>query len=143
MKANYPRIARLKTPSAFADYIQLLGINLPFDEEVISATDGPLAQAYILADGHKIGNRFCVLPMEGWDGTRDGRPSELTLRRWRHFGRSGAKLVWGGEAVAVRPDGRANPHQLVINETTLADLAALREALVAEHALRFGNTSGL
>ena len=23
-------------------------------------------------------------------------------RRWRHFGASGAKLVWGGEAFAVR-----------------------------------------
>ena len=41
--------------------------------------------------------------MEGWDGTLDGRPSDLTTRRWRHFGISGAKLIWGGEAVAVRP----------------------------------------
>ena len=31
-----------------------------------------------------------------------GEPSELTERRWRHFGSSGAKLIWGGEAVAVR-----------------------------------------
>ena len=40
------------------------------------------------------------------------------MRRWQNFGRSGAKLIWGGEAVAVRHDGRANPNQLVINEDT-------------------------
>src|SRR5690606_16000862 len=34
-------------------------------------------------------------------------------------------------AVAVQRDGRANPHQLVIDERTLPALAALREALLA------------
>ena len=70
--------------------------------------------------------------MEGWDGTEDGRPGELTLRRWRRFGRSGAAMVWGGEAFAVRADGRANPHQLHLADGPDAearaaeDLAALR-----------------
>jgi len=40
--------------------------------------------------------------MEGWDGTPEGKPSEHTVRHWRNFGRSGAKLIYGGEAVAVR-----------------------------------------
>jgi 2,4-dienoyl-CoA reductase-like NADH-dependent reductase (Old Yellow Enzyme family) len=71
--------------------------------------------------------------MEGWDGTTEGGLTEFTLRRWRRFGSSGAKLIWGGEAVAVRPDGRANPNQLMINEQTLGDLIALREALIAAH----------
>ena len=57
--------------------------------------------------------------MEGWDGTADGQPTDLTRRRWQRFGESGAKLIWGGEAVAVRHDGRANPNQLVIAEPTL------------------------
>ncbi len=56
----------------------------------------------------------------------DGRPTELTRRRWQRFGLSGAKLIWGGEAVAVRHDGRANPNQLMLNETTVGDLAELR-----------------
>jgi 2,4-dienoyl-CoA reductase-like NADH-dependent reductase (Old Yellow Enzyme family) len=76
--------------------------------------------------------------MEGWDGTRDGEPSDLTHRRWRNFGVSGAKLVWGGEAVAVRHDGRANPHQLMISPRTQRSIAALREELVAAHRDRFG-----
>jgi len=63
----------------------------------------------------KIGNRYAIHPMEGWDGNSDGTPSENTKRRWSNFGKSGAKLIWGGEAVAVRHDGRANPHQLILN----------------------------
>jgi NADPH2 dehydrogenase len=76
--------------------------------------------------------------MEGWDGTCDGEPTELTRRRWRNFGISGAKLMWGGEAVAVRHDGRANPHQLLMNARTQPAIAALREELVAAHHDRFG-----
>jgi NADPH2 dehydrogenase len=86
----------------------------------------------------RVGNRFCILPMEGWDGTAEGEPSELTRRRWANFGRSGAKLIWGGEAVAVREDGRANPHQLLASPRTQKSLAALREHLVASHRERFG-----
>ena len=71
--------------------------------------------------------------MEGWDGTTDGRPTDLVRRRWRRFGQSGAALVWGGEAVAVPPDGRANPHQLGIGPSSVGDLAALRHELLAGH----------
>jgi NADPH2 dehydrogenase len=79
--------------------------------------------------------------MEGWDGTRDGAPSDLTRRRWRSFGTSGAKLIWGGEAVAVRHDGRANPHQLMLSPRTVGAIAALRESLVAAHRERFGSNA--
>jgi 2,4-dienoyl-CoA reductase-like NADH-dependent reductase (Old Yellow Enzyme family) len=81
--------------------------------------------------------------MEGWDGTEDGRPSDLTRARWQNFGRSGAKLIWGGEAVAVRPDGRANPNQLMMNPSTLVAIAGLREDLVAAHDASFGDSNGL
>jgi 2,4-dienoyl-CoA reductase-like NADH-dependent reductase (Old Yellow Enzyme family) len=92
-------------------------------------------------DGVRVGNRFCILPMEGWDGTPGGEPSDLTRRRWRHFGISGAKLIWGGEAVAVRHDGRANPNQLQLTERTQALIAALREELIASHRERFGSNA--
>ena len=92
----------------------------------------------IAVDGVRVGNRFCILPMEGWDGTSDGEPSDLTRRRWRNFGISGAKLIWGGEAVAVRHDGRANPHQLVMTPATQPAIAGLRDELIAAHRERFG-----
>lgn len=139
---SYKKIAQLRTAAQFRDYIDALGIDLPFDDTVQSGADSPLAQP-IESDWVYIGNRFCILPMEGWDGTPDGRPSDLTIRRWRRFGQSGAKLIWGGEAVAVRHDGRANPNQLVIAPETVDDLAGLRRALVDEHAARFGTTDDL
>ncbi|MDH7487322.1 MAG: NADH:flavin oxidoreductase [Anaerolineae bacterium] len=137
--STYRRLAALKTPAAFAEYLAKIGADLPFDEQVLTGDDAPLAQPYRLPDGTVLGNRFAILPMEGWDGTLDGRPSELTFRRWRRFGASGAKLIWGGEAVAVRHDGRANPNQLLLNEANLRHLAALRQALVAEHERRWSS----
>ncbi len=70
--------------------------------------------------------------MEGWDASEEGTPTPHTLRRWRHFGRSGAGLVWGGEAFAVQAEGRANPNQLYLSddETTLASLVSLRAAVL-------------
>ena len=134
----YPRIAQLRTPEQFADHIRFLGIQLDFDSELISPS--PLAQRYLLplsTHHFPLSNRWCVLPMEGWDASSDGKPTELVTRRWQRFGQSGAKLIWGGEAVAVRPDGRANPNQLIINESNLPDLAALRESLIEAHEVRW------
>ena len=136
----YRTIAQLRTAEQFAAYLQEVGADLPFDPQVESGSEAPLAQTYTLADGFKIGNRFCVQPMEGWDGTPDGRPSENTRRRWLNFGRSGAKLVWGGEAVAVMHAARANPNQLMITPETLPDLKSLRESLLAEHEQAYGST---
>ena len=138
---TYRRVAMLKIAAAFREHVAGLGIDLPFDEKIETGPDAPLAQPYMLPGGFTIGNRWCVLPMEGWDGTLDGRPSELTTRRWERFGLSGAKLIFGGEATAVRHDGRANPNQLVINEETLPDLIRLRETLIAAHIGSFGADS--
>lgn len=141
-ETNYRRIATLKTADAFADYLSQLGVELQFDRELQSGADSPLGQNYQL-DDVTIGNRFSILPMEGWDGTTDGRPSDLTIRRWKHFGLSGAKLIWGGEAVAVRNDGRANPNQLISNDQTTADLENLRQMLVDAHKEKCGTTDDL
>jgi NADPH2 dehydrogenase len=140
--SNYKRIASLKTADDFANYIETVGVDLQFDRELQHGPDSPLGRPYQL-DGFEIGNRFCILPMEGWDGTDDGKPSELTVRRWKNFGESGAKLIWGGEAVAVRHDGRANPNQLMSSDDTTADLEKLRKVLVAAHEERCGSSDDL
>jgi len=142
MSDRFPRVAALKTADAFAKHLQTTGIPLAFDRELAPAGTSPLG-APLDAGGVRVGNRFAILPMEGWDGTTDGRPSDLTRRRWRHFGQSGAKLIWGGEAVAVSLSGRANPNQLVIAAGTHADLARLRAVLVEEHRKAMGSEAGL
>jgi 2,4-dienoyl-CoA reductase-like NADH-dependent reductase (Old Yellow Enzyme family) len=131
------RVAALRSPAAFRRHLEANGIPLAFDDALSSPAESPFARP-LEKDGLRPGNRFCVRPMEGWDGTQAGHPTELTRRRWRNFGLSGAKLVWGGEAVAVRHDGRANPCQLVIGPSTWEPLARLRDDLVAAHEAAFG-----
>lgn len=130
---TFPKLATLKTPADFRRRTAELGLDLPIFEPPPAPVLGePLTLP--LPNPRPAGNRFAILPMEGWDATADGRPTDLVRRRWQRFGQSGAKLIWGGEAVAVRHDGRANPHQLVLNASTVGELAALRELLVQSHA---------
>ena len=103
-----PQVRRLDTAERFAAHLESLGVDLPFDEHVAPGSDGVLGRPFEVA-GRQVGNRFAVLPMEGWDGTADGRPTELVRRRWRRFGRSGAKLILGCEAVAVSDEGGRTP----------------------------------
>ncbi|QDV67863.1 NADPH dehydrogenase [Rosistilla carotiformis] len=139
---NYPKINSLKTLDAFQSRLDELEIQIPLDAAMQSGDAAPLAQSCDW-NGGTIGNRFAILPMEGWDGTTDGRPTDLTRRRWKNFGLSGAKLIWGGEAVAVRHDGRANPNQLVINSDNLAEIESLRTLLVDTHREHFGTVDDL
>jgi len=138
--SRFVRIAALKTAEAFRRHLAAGNIELGFDDVLLPAAESPLAQK-LTADGVEVGNRFCILPMEGWDGTADGKPSDLTRRRWQHFGQSGAKLIWGGEAVAVRHDGRANPNQLLLTADTQAAVGDLRNVLVSAHRERFGSNA--
>ncbi len=139
---GFPKVASFKTAEALNDHLACLGAAVRAEAHVSSGPDAPLARPIRI--GRLVAaNRWCVHPMEGWDGTEDGRPTSWTRRRWRHFGQAGAKLIWGGEAVAVRHDGRANPNQLLINEINLRDLANLREMLIDEHAKSYGRAEGL
>ncbi|MCI0422180.1 MAG: NADH:flavin oxidoreductase [Acidobacteria bacterium] len=142
---NGPEITRLgsmRDVQRFQEHLQSLQLSIPCDRELVHGEESPLARP-LLRGGLKIGNRIAIHPMEGWDGTADGNPSDSTIRRWQRFGRSGAKLIWGGEAVAVRNEGRANPNQLVMAEHTLKGLARLREVLIEEHRQTTGSDEGL
>src|SRR5579872_2782672 len=85
----------------------------------------------------RIGNSMAIHPMEGCDGELDGRPGELTWRRYERFARGGAKLIWF-EATAVTNEGRANTRQIWINENTVDDFARLLERIRQVHRENFG-----
>ncbi len=88
--------------------------------------------------GHKVaGNAFGIHPMEGCDGALDGKPSELTIRRWERFGLGGAKLIWG-EATAILDEAKANSRQLVINDQTASAMESMLNLTRDAHRNAFG-----
>lgn len=141
-RPSYTHLGGLRDVESFRRYLAQQQIDIPCDDKLIAGNGSPLAQP-LQVGSKRIGNRIVAQPMEGWDGTTEGRPTELTFRRWERFGASGAKLIWGGEAVAVRHDGRANPNQLVINQHSRVDLSRLREILIAAHKRASGSDSDL
>jgi NADPH2 dehydrogenase len=150
-RTRITQVKRLSTLEALRAHLDQLGIALPLADDV--DPHGPLATPLTITDGSAgamtAPNRFAVLPMEGWDGTTDGRPTDLVRRRWGRFATSGCGLVWG-EATAVRLDGRANPHQLVLDDRTVDEVAALRQLLAPDqvaglqltHSGRFSRPEG-
>ncbi|HZQ92457.1 MAG TPA: DUF993 family protein [Terriglobales bacterium] len=139
---NIVRVGGLHDIARFREHLDKLNIELPCDDEVVTGDESPLLKP-LVHESIRIGNRIAVHPMEGWDGTSEGNPTRATLRRWQRFGESGAKLIWGGEAVAVRHDGRANPNQLLIAEHTKAGLSRLRRTLIEHHRKTTGSAEGL
>jgi NADPH2 dehydrogenase len=139
------RIPTLKNVDEFRRHCAGLGVTLPCDDAITSGSESPLIQPVenVEVNGKRVGNRFAIQPMEGWDGTTTGGISEEMLRRWSRFGESGAKLIYGGEAMAVRPDGRANPNQLIINQENQAGIAQLKEALIETHRRQHGTVEDL
>ncbi len=138
MTPLFEQIGRLKSVEVFRERLRGLHIDLPCDDRILSASDGSPLDHPLDLPGFRIGNRWAIHPMEGWDGTPQGLPTEHTLRRWQRFGQSGAKLIWGGEAFAVRHDGRANPNQLCMSQASEPAMAALLESLLRAHRERFG-----
>ena len=136
------RLGSLKDVGAFQAHLRALDLEIPCDSQIITGAQSPL-RAPLVRGPFKIGNRIAVQPMEGWDATRDGAPSENTFHRWKKFGRSGGKLIWGGEAVAVCHDGRANPNQLLASPRTRERLGELRTVLRHEHIQTTGSDAGL
>ena len=136
------RLGTVKNVANFQAHLRALNLTIPCDDELITGGLSPLRQPLVCGE-IRIGNRIAVQPMEGWDGTADGSPSEHTIRRWQRFGRSGAKLIWGGEAVAVSHEARANPNQLVAASHTQEGLANLRSTLIEQHRMTTGSDNGL
>ena len=140
--SSIARLGSMHSAARFREHCAALGLGIPCDDELLGGSNSPLAQP-MTNNGIRIGNRIAVHPMEGWDGTTDGQPTDKTVRRWQRFGQSGAKLIWGGEAVAVCQAGRASPNQLMAAAHMQSGLAKLREVLIAAHRQTTGSTDGL
>ena len=101
---------------------QTLSAFVPLSED-LSALYAPLAL------GEKsAANRIAFQPMEGTDGTEDGAPGPLTVRRYERFAKAGPGLIWF-EAVATVPEARASAHQLYLREDNLDAFARLNERI--------------
>ena len=113
-------------PFAFQSYAELLkkadelGLDLPFQESV-----SPLFESMALGSKTLV-NRLAVHPMEGFDAGPDGSPEELTFRRYTRYAEGGCGMIWF-EATSVVPEGRSNPHQLMLHPGNLGSFKRLVE----------------
>jgi 2,4-dienoyl-CoA reductase-like NADH-dependent reductase (Old Yellow Enzyme family) len=98
-----------------------LDINIGFSDNC-----GVLSKPINVEPGFTLRNALAVHPMEAFDSELRGSPGELTVCRYKRFAESGAGLIWV-EAVAVQPDARTAPRQLMINEENLDDFKRLVE----------------
>lgn len=141
MANNYAKVAQFRTLESFREFLKNEQIN-------IGLADLPPPEKSALAqkleyNNRTIGNRWAILPMEGWDCTDDGSPGEYTRRRWLNFASSGAKLIYGTEAAAVMHSGRSNPQQLMAAPHTQDALKELNQAMRKTHKDKFGQDDDL
>jgi 2,4-dienoyl-CoA reductase-like NADH-dependent reductase (Old Yellow Enzyme family) len=131
---TYRKAGTFRSVAELREYLASNDIDIPLAEETEHAAMAQSAELF----GCTLPNRWALLPMEGWDCTAKGAPSELTVRRWTHFGESGAALICGTEAGAVMHEGRSNPRQLLVTRENLPELKAAVAAMRKAHAERYG-----
>lgn len=100
-----------QSKDAFLKMCEEANVSFPYSEDI-----SPLNQKIVIAN-KTINNRIVYQAMEGCDGTLDGAPDELTIRRYLRFARGGAGIIWF-EATAVFEEGRANPRQMYLTPKT-------------------------
>ena len=98
--------------NSFLNENSALNTGLPYTDDI------SVLGEELTVGGTVFKNRLACQAMEGCDGTADGRPDGLTRRRYGRFAKGGAGTIWF-EATAVMKEGRANPRQLYINDSTL------------------------
>lgn len=136
---NYRKLTEFKQVEELEKYILEQNISLGLAKENFATA----AKKEYKSNNYTIGNRFAVLPMEGWDCEKDGSPSALTRRRWLRFATSGAKLIYGTEAAAVMHTGRSNPNQLWIAPHTVGKIKELVTEMRQVHLEKFGRNDDL
>lgn len=96
-----------KTLKELKNEMYSMGIDIPISKNVDILKEN--------IEKKNLVNKLAIQPMEGCDCTNDGRPGELTIRRYKRYAKSGAGILWF-EGTAVTESGRSNPRQLLICE---------------------------
>lgn len=130
------RYFKYKSPADLVADARELGHDLAVRDDLT-----PLFEPVAIG-GRTAGNRLLIQPMEGCDGTLDGRPDELTFRRYRRFGAGGAKVIWG-EATAICDEARANTRQLLMADHTLSGLEQMLRIAREAHRVECGDDGDL
>ncbi len=100
--------------------LDALGLELPLSDDF-----AVLAKPFnVKNEAFSFKNAISIHPMEGFDSTPDGAPSELTRRRYLRFAQSDAGLYWF-EAVAISHESRSNARQLWINADNVGEYKRL------------------
>ena len=82
-------------------------------------------------------NSFAVHPMEGFDSHTDGSPSDRVFRRYLRYAAGGSGLIWF-EAASVVPEGKSNPHQMMLTERNLERFKQLLKKIKSSAHQTFG-----
>ena len=127
-----PKNFNYETPADIKKDIDLFGIDLKVSENI------DVLRNTVDVHGFKLSNSLAVHPMEGCDGNLDGSPGELVIRRYKRFAAGGAGLLWF-EAVAVVPEGKANPRQLSISEDNVDSFKEIFDIMMEEAKKANGN----
>lgn len=133
---QFRKVGTFKDVSELRTYLAANDIKMALADEGEHASMSAKAELF----GRTLPNRWAILPMEGWDCTASGAPSEFTRRRWLNFAISGASLVAGTEAGAVMHEGRSNPSQLLLSKENLPALKSVVCEMRKAHAARFGTS---
>jgi 2,4-dienoyl-CoA reductase (NADPH2) len=98
-----------KSRAELLEVSEKLGFDLPFSDDLSTLFK---SQSISLT---AVSNRLAVQPMEGYDSRNDGAPNASVFRRYERYARGGSGLIWF-EAACVVPEGRSNPHQMMLTE---------------------------
>ena len=106
-RSHYPKIAQLKTVEAFRAPPGGACLERRWRAGAVGGGGVAAGSQWVVGQPLEIqGRQSLVHSSDGRLGRKPGRlPLGLTLRRWRHFGLSGAKLIWGGRRRQCRETG--------------------------------------
>jgi hypothetical protein len=84
------RFFKYRTVEDLAEEIERLGLS----EDIKLSENFEALLHPVKVAGREVKNALVIHPMEGCDGTHDGKPDLLTYRRYERFGSGGAGIIW-------------------------------------------------